>query len=156
MLKPLIIHPSLVVEVNSQPEQGAVLSLQCTETKAEHPDPSQVYTKVLTVLKTLHEHLFGMCFGDQKKFILITIDIIVMTNNYNMYTMLRWGRSLSPPPNNQIIITSVYTLPPKLSSVKTIRIRFDFLRFRIRSMHFDRKGWGIRKKLKKAYANILD
>uniref|UniRef100_A0A673KGA7 Centromere/kinetochore protein zw10 homolog n=1 Tax=Sinocyclocheilus rhinocerous TaxID=307959 RepID=A0A673KGA7_9TELE len=66
MLKPLIIYPSLVVEVSSQPEQGAVLSLQCTETKAEHPDPSQVYTKVLTVLKTLHEHLFGTFFGDQK------------------------------------------------------------------------------------------
>uniref|UniRef100_A0A671RU91 Centromere/kinetochore protein zw10 homolog n=1 Tax=Sinocyclocheilus anshuiensis TaxID=1608454 RepID=A0A671RU91_9TELE len=66
MLKPLIIYPSLVVEVSSQPEQGAVLSLQCTETKAEHPDPSQVYTKVLTVLKTLHEHLFGKFFGDQK------------------------------------------------------------------------------------------
>uniref|UniRef100_A0A8C1N5X2 Zw10 kinetochore protein n=1 Tax=Cyprinus carpio TaxID=7962 RepID=A0A8C1N5X2_CYPCA len=49
MLKPLILYPSLVVEVSSQPEQGAVLSLQCTETKAEHPDPSQVYTKVLTV-----------------------------------------------------------------------------------------------------------
>lgn len=59
MLKPLIIYPSLMVEVSSQPEQGAVLTLQCTETKAEHPDPSQVYTKVLTVLKTLHEHLFG-------------------------------------------------------------------------------------------------
>ncbi len=28
---------------------------------------------------------------------------------------------------------------------KKIRIRFDFLRFRIRCMHFDRKGWGIRK-----------
>uniref|UniRef100_A0A672LYN0 Centromere/kinetochore protein zw10 homolog n=1 Tax=Sinocyclocheilus grahami TaxID=75366 RepID=A0A672LYN0_SINGR len=60
MLKPLIIFPSLVVEVSSQPEQGAVLSLQCTETKADHPDPSQVYTKVLTVLKTLHEQLFGV------------------------------------------------------------------------------------------------
>ncbi len=28
---------------------------------------------------------------------------------------------------------------------KKIRIRFDFLRFRIRCMHFDRKGWEIRK-----------
>lgn len=87
MLKPLIIHPSLVVEVNSQPEQGAVLSLQCTETKAEHPDPSQVYTKVLTVLKTLHEHLFGTFFGDQKKLILFTIDIVVMTNTIHIITM---------------------------------------------------------------------
>lgn len=67
MLKPLIIYPSLVVEVSSQPEQGAVLSLQCTETKEEHPDPSQVYTKVLTVLKTLHEHLFGMSRNQKAK-----------------------------------------------------------------------------------------
>ncbi|RXN27042.1 centromere kinetochore zw10-like protein [Labeo rohita] len=66
MLKPLIIYPSLVVEVSSQPEQGAVLSLQCTETKEEHPDPSQVYTKVLTVLKTLHEHLFDVCIDEKK------------------------------------------------------------------------------------------
>ncbi len=29
--------------------------------------------------------------------------------------------------------------------LKKIRIRFDFLSFRIRCMHFDRKGWGIRK-----------
>uniref|UniRef100_A0A673KG84 Centromere/kinetochore protein zw10 homolog n=1 Tax=Sinocyclocheilus rhinocerous TaxID=307959 RepID=A0A673KG84_9TELE len=67
MLKPLIIYPSLVVEVSSQPEQGAVLSLQCTETKAEHPDPSQVYTKVLTVLKTLHEHLFDISDASHEK-----------------------------------------------------------------------------------------
>lgn len=60
MLKPLILYPSLVVEVNSQPEQGIVLSLQCEETKAEHPNPRQVYTKVLTVLTTLHKQLFGM------------------------------------------------------------------------------------------------
>jgi len=59
MLKPLIIYPSLMVEVSSQTEQGAVLTLQCQETKAEHPDPSQVYNKVLTVLKTLHGNLFG-------------------------------------------------------------------------------------------------
>lgn len=59
MLKPLILYPSLVVEVNGQPEKGTVLSLQCEETKAEHPNPSQVYTKVLTVLTTLHKQLFG-------------------------------------------------------------------------------------------------
>uniref|UniRef100_A0A673KEK5 Centromere/kinetochore protein zw10 homolog n=1 Tax=Sinocyclocheilus rhinocerous TaxID=307959 RepID=A0A673KEK5_9TELE len=70
MLKPLIIFPSLVVEVSSQPEQGAVLSLQCTETKADHPDPSQVYIKVLTVLKTLHEQLFGTSRNPKSKKIL--------------------------------------------------------------------------------------
>uniref|UniRef100_A0A9J8CYR2 Centromere/kinetochore protein zw10 homolog n=1 Tax=Cyprinus carpio carpio TaxID=630221 RepID=A0A9J8CYR2_CYPCA len=71
MLKPLIIYPSLVVEVSSQAEQETVLSLQCTETKADHPDPSQVYTKVLTVLKTLHEHVF-----DEKKVSEILGDLI--------------------------------------------------------------------------------
>ncbi len=34
---------------------------------------------------------------------------------------------------------------------KKIRIRFDFLRFRIRNKHFDRKGWRIRKN---AYENF--
>ncbi|KAI7795860.1 centromere/kinetochore protein zw10 homolog [Triplophysa rosa] len=66
MLKPLILYPSLVVEVNSQPEQGIVLSLHCEETKAEHPNPSQVYTKVLTVLTTLHKQLFDVPVGEKK------------------------------------------------------------------------------------------
>lgn len=66
MLKPLILYPSLVVEVNSQPEQGTVLSLQCEETKAEHPNPSQVYLKVLTVLTTLHKQLFDLSVGEKK------------------------------------------------------------------------------------------
>ncbi len=38
---------------------------------------------------------------------------------------------------------------------KKIRITFDFLRFRIRCMHFDRKEWGIRKN-GKAHAKISD
>ncbi len=40
-----------------------------------------------------------------------------------------------------MLCQSRYTLPPKLSSI----IKKDFLRFRIRSKHFDRKGWQIRK-----------
>ncbi len=43
-------------------------------------------------------------------------------------------------------VDHVYTLSPKLSSVKKKNwIRFDFLRFRIRSKHFDRKWWRIQK-----------
>ncbi len=38
---------------------------------------------------------------------------------------------------------------------KKIRIRFDFLRFRICCMHFDRKGWGLRKN-GKPHAKISD
>ncbi len=37
----------------------------------------------------------------------------------------------------------------KFNPSKKIRIRFDFLRFCIRSKHFDRKGWRIRKPPKK-------
>ncbi len=38
---------------------------------------------------------------------------------------------------------------------KKIRIRFDFLRFRIRSMHFDRKGWRIRKNACESVLSIV-
>ncbi len=41
------------------------------------------------------------------------------------------------------------------SKKKKIWIRFDFLRFRIRCMHFDRKGWRIRKN-GKTHAKISD
>ncbi len=37
---------------------------------------------------------------------------------------------------------------------KNIRIRFDFLHFRIRSIHFDRKTWRIQKKRKNALKNF--
>ncbi len=40
----------------------------------------------------------------------------------------------------------LHTASETLVRQKKIRIRFDFLRFRIRNMHFGRKGWGIRKK----------
>lgn len=59
LLKPLIMYPSLNVEVSEQQGEGTLLSLQCAETPEEHPSPSQVYTKVLVVLKTLHTHLLG-------------------------------------------------------------------------------------------------
>ncbi|KAI5622450.1 centromere/kinetochore protein zw10-like, partial [Silurus asotus] len=59
MLKPLIMYPSLSVEVSEHLEMGRVLSLQTEENQAEHPTPADVYTKILLVLKTLHKHLFG-------------------------------------------------------------------------------------------------
>ncbi len=40
---------------------------------------------------------------------------------------------------------SLHTESENFRPSKKIGIWFDFLRFRIRSMHFDRKGWGIRK-----------
>ncbi|XP_036444306.1 centromere/kinetochore protein zw10 homolog [Colossoma macropomum] len=66
MLKPLIMYPSLLVEVGEQLEQGTVLSLHSEENQAEHPAPAEVYTKILIVLKTLHEHLFGTSIDDKK------------------------------------------------------------------------------------------
>uniref|UniRef100_A0AAR2LP51 Zw10 kinetochore protein n=1 Tax=Pygocentrus nattereri TaxID=42514 RepID=A0AAR2LP51_PYGNA len=66
MLKPLIMYPSLLVEVGEQLEQGTVLSLHSEENQVEHPAPAEVYTKILIVLKTLHEHLFGTSIDDKK------------------------------------------------------------------------------------------
>ncbi|KAM9540225.1 centromere/kinetochore protein zw10 homolog [Salvelinus alpinus] len=64
LLKPLITYPSLNVEVSEQQGEGTILSLQCAETPEEHPSPSQVYTKVLVVLKTLHTHLLDVSVAD--------------------------------------------------------------------------------------------
>lgn len=58
MLKPLIMYP-ILVKVGEHHEHGIVLSLQSEENQAEHRAPAEVYTNILTVLKTLHEHLFG-------------------------------------------------------------------------------------------------
>ncbi|KAK6322519.1 hypothetical protein J4Q44_G00073110 [Coregonus suidteri] len=66
LLKPLIMYPSLNVEVSEQQGEGTLLSLQCAETPEEHPSPSQVYTKVLVVLKTLHTHLLDVSVGERK------------------------------------------------------------------------------------------
>ncbi|XP_041749788.1 centromere/kinetochore protein zw10 homolog [Coregonus clupeaformis] len=66
LLKPLITYPSLNVEVSEQQSEGTLLSLQCAETPEEHPSPSQVYTKVLVVLKTLHTHLLDVSVGERK------------------------------------------------------------------------------------------
>ncbi|KAM9499014.1 centromere/kinetochore protein zw10 homolog isoform 2-T2 [Salvelinus alpinus] len=66
LLKPLITYPSLNVEVSEQQGEGTLLALQFAETPDEHPSPSQVYTKVLMVLKTLHTHLLDVSVGERK------------------------------------------------------------------------------------------
>ncbi len=50
----------------------------------------------------------------------------------------------------------LHTASETFDGHKKFRIRFDFLRFRIHSKHFDRKGWQIRKKKlwKNAYKNV--
>lgn len=60
MLKPLVMYPSLWVLVVEQQEEGIVLALQSLEENSEERStPSQVYSKLLMVLKTLHVHLLG-------------------------------------------------------------------------------------------------
>lgn len=60
MLKPLVMYPSLSVTVAEQPEEGIVLALQGLEkSHEERSTPSQVYSKLLMVLKMLHTHLLG-------------------------------------------------------------------------------------------------
>uniref|UniRef100_A0A8C8H9K6 Zw10 kinetochore protein n=1 Tax=Oncorhynchus tshawytscha TaxID=74940 RepID=A0A8C8H9K6_ONCTS len=66
LLKPLITYPSLNVEVSEQQDEGTLISLQFAETPEEHSSPSQVYTKVLMVLKTLHTHLLDVSVGERK------------------------------------------------------------------------------------------
>lgn len=60
MLKPLVMYPSLSVTVTEQQDEGITLALQCLEeSHDERSTPSQVYSKLLLVLKTLHTHLLG-------------------------------------------------------------------------------------------------
>uniref|UniRef100_A0A4W6DFF6 Centromere/kinetochore protein zw10 homolog n=1 Tax=Lates calcarifer TaxID=8187 RepID=A0A4W6DFF6_LATCA len=54
MLKPLVVYPSLSVRVTEQQDEGTTLALQCLEeSHEERSTPSQVYSKLLLVLKTL-------------------------------------------------------------------------------------------------------
>ncbi|XP_070839856.1 centromere/kinetochore protein zw10 homolog [Chaetodon trifascialis] len=67
MLKPLVMYPSLSVRVTEQQDEGTVLALQCLEDSHEdRSTPSQVYSKLLLVLKTLHAHLLDVSIGDKK------------------------------------------------------------------------------------------
>ncbi|XP_062867959.1 centromere/kinetochore protein zw10 homolog [Trichomycterus rosablanca] len=66
ILKPLIMFSSLWVEVVEQPELGTVLTVQSEENQTERPAPAQVYAKILSVLKTLHKHLFDTTVGEKK------------------------------------------------------------------------------------------
>lgn len=60
MLKPLVMHASLSVRVSEQQGEGTTLALQSfEESHEEQSTPSQVYSKLLLVLKTLHSHVLG-------------------------------------------------------------------------------------------------
>uniref|UniRef100_A0A8C4F5U8 Centromere/kinetochore protein zw10 homolog n=1 Tax=Dicentrarchus labrax TaxID=13489 RepID=A0A8C4F5U8_DICLA len=67
MLKPLVMYPSLCVRVTEQQSEGTTLALHCLEESTEERStPSQVYSKLLLVLKTLHTHLLDVSIGDKK------------------------------------------------------------------------------------------
>uniref|UniRef100_A0AAQ5ZEF9 Centromere/kinetochore protein zw10 homolog n=1 Tax=Amphiprion ocellaris TaxID=80972 RepID=A0AAQ5ZEF9_AMPOC len=67
MLKPLVMYASLSVRVTEQQDEGTILALQCLEeSHEERSAPSQVYSKLLLVLKTLHSHLLDVSIGDKK------------------------------------------------------------------------------------------
>lgn len=67
MLKPLVMYASLSVRVSEQQAEGTTLALQCLEeSHEERSTPSQVYCKLLLVLKTLHSNLLDVSIGDKK------------------------------------------------------------------------------------------
>ncbi|XP_013879046.1 centromere/kinetochore protein zw10 homolog [Austrofundulus limnaeus] len=66
MLKPLVMYSSLSVRISEQQGTGTILALQSCESHEEQSTPSQVYRKLLLVLKTLHSHLLDVSIGDKK------------------------------------------------------------------------------------------
>uniref|UniRef100_A0A8D3E8Q6 Centromere/kinetochore protein zw10 homolog n=1 Tax=Scophthalmus maximus TaxID=52904 RepID=A0A8D3E8Q6_SCOMX len=67
MLKPLVVYPSLSVRVTEQQGEGTILAFECLEVShEERSTPSQVYSKLLLVLKTLHSHLLDVSISDKK------------------------------------------------------------------------------------------
>ncbi|XP_022050044.2 centromere/kinetochore protein zw10 homolog [Acanthochromis polyacanthus] len=67
LLKPLVMYASLSVRVTEQQDEGTILALQCLEeSNEERSAPSQVYSKLLLVLKALHSHLLDVSIGDKK------------------------------------------------------------------------------------------
>ncbi|XP_062309659.1 centromere/kinetochore protein zw10 homolog [Osmerus eperlanus] len=66
LLKPLISYPCLGVAVQEQPGRNTCVVLQSQESSAPHPSPSQVYSKTLLVLRTLHTHLLDVSVGEKK------------------------------------------------------------------------------------------
>uniref|UniRef100_A0A3B5LXJ6 Centromere/kinetochore protein zw10 homolog n=1 Tax=Xiphophorus couchianus TaxID=32473 RepID=A0A3B5LXJ6_9TELE len=67
MLKPLVMYASLELIVSEQHGEGTILGLECLEEEnKERSTPSQVYKKLLLLLKTLHMHLLDVSIGDKK------------------------------------------------------------------------------------------
>ncbi|KAM9333784.1 centromere/kinetochore protein zw10 homolog [Pholidichthys leucotaenia] len=66
MLKPLVTNASLSVSMMEQTDEGITLALECKkESHEERSTPSQVYSKLLLVLKMLHSHLLNVSVSDK-------------------------------------------------------------------------------------------
>ncbi|XP_078055144.1 centromere/kinetochore protein zw10 homolog isoform X1 [Mustelus asterias] len=65
ILKPLVVDPSLDVEIELQ-TQDAVLRFSATERQSDHASPTEVYQKVITVLEFLHQHLLYVSQWDSE------------------------------------------------------------------------------------------
>ncbi|XP_068188144.1 centromere/kinetochore protein zw10 homolog [Antennarius striatus] len=67
ILRPLVMYPSLSVTVTEQQDEGIILALHCLEESQEDRcTPSQVYIKLLLVLKTLQTHLLDVPISGKK------------------------------------------------------------------------------------------
>ncbi|XP_019729135.1 centromere/kinetochore protein zw10 homolog [Hippocampus comes] len=67
MLKPVVMHPFLSVLVSEQQGKGIVLTFeQLKGSQKERAAPSQVYSKLLLLLKTLHSNLLNVTINDKK------------------------------------------------------------------------------------------
>uniref|UniRef100_UPI00398F8DBB centromere/kinetochore protein zw10 homolog n=1 Tax=Pristiophorus japonicus TaxID=55135 RepID=UPI00398F8DBB len=63
VLKPLVVDPSLDVEIELQ-THDAILRFSAFERKSDHTSPEKVYQKMITVLEFLHQHLLYVPLWD--------------------------------------------------------------------------------------------
>lgn len=97
MLKPLVMYPSLSVTVTEQQDEGITLALQCLEeSHEERSTPSQVYSKLLLVLKTLHTHLLGtvsmgLCSNDTSCFKVVNMFMFIYLFVYFVFSDVSIG-----------------------------------------------------------------
>ncbi|XP_051895800.1 centromere/kinetochore protein zw10 homolog [Pristis pectinata] len=63
ILKPLVVEPSLEVEIELQ-ANDAVLRFTGVDSKSDHESPAKVYQKITTVLEFLYQHLLYMPLWD--------------------------------------------------------------------------------------------
>uniref|UniRef100_A0A8C2ZU95 Zw10 kinetochore protein n=1 Tax=Cyclopterus lumpus TaxID=8103 RepID=A0A8C2ZU95_CYCLU len=119
MLKPLVMYPSLSVRVSEQPGEGTIMALQCLqESHNEKSTPSQVYSKLLLVLRTLHSHLLGTvrlgpCRNDIRILLNVTVLIIAILGE------LIW-EEISQCIIHECLLYSIPTNNSQLEKYKTV------------------------------------